>query len=123
LDYVKAGFTNETRTNWDNVSDDLVYEPPQDESKKGDSAHDPKLYAYKSSENCRRACKENVECYQWLWDERSCKLGKGFKLGHLRVAREGEAMFTSGWDFERIKDFVAKNTGCKAPLWEAYKTK
>ena len=51
--------------------DDLVYEPPQDESKKIDSAHDPELYAYKSPENCRRACKDIMECYQWLWDKRS----------------------------------------------------
>ncbi len=104
------------------MSDDIVYDPPKDDSKKGDPLRDPKLYAYKSVEDCKRACKENPECYQWLWDEKSCKLGKGFKLGHLRVAREGEAVFTSGWDFERMKEFVAKNTGCKAPLWEPYKT-
>ena len=39
--------------------------------------------------------------------------GKGFKLGHLRVAREDKAMFTSGWDLERMKDFVAKNISTK----------
>ena len=119
---MKLGFTNDSRTDWDNVSDDLVYDPLQSESKKGDSSHNPKFYAYKSLENCKRACKENLECFQWLWDERSCKLGKGLKLGHLRESREGEAKLTSGWDFERMKDFITENTGCKAPLWEAYKT-
>ena len=106
----------ESRKDWDNLSNDLIYDPPTEESEKTGSPLDPSNYAYKSLSNCRRACKENTECFQYLWDGRCCKLGRSFKLGGLRETAEGDVKFTSGWDWEGLKSLrlstAAVNNRC-----------
>jgi hypothetical protein len=110
------------REDWDNLSGDLVYESPdvQDEARQGGwwSRNDPKSYAYKSIDECIRACKENRRCFQYVYYGQTCKLSTSFHLGGKRLP-ESDVKFRSGWDLERIAQFQEDNSPCKGPLYKA----
>lgn len=74
-------------------------------------------HAHESFENCGKACEENPDCFQWVFYEKTCKLGASFRLGKYVAPKEdGEVVWKSGWNMERIRQWTDTNA-CQEPAW------
>jgi hypothetical protein len=114
------------REGWDNLSEDIKYQPPTDSDVKDSesffgwkSPSDPHSGAYKSLDDCRTACMEKPECFQFVYSDQKCYLSKSFKLGGRRKP-EKNVTWSSGWDLDRIEKFRRSHSPCKAPDYTAY---
>ncbi len=89
-------------------------EEPQDRTTK---YTDLEKHAHESFENCGKVCEADKQCFQWVFYEKTCKLGMSFRLGKYMAPNEnGEVVWKSGWKVERIREWTEKNA-CKEPLW------
>lgn len=83
-----------------------------------DKLSDVEKEAYKSFENCGEACKENSECFQWVWYDMTCRLQTSFRLGNYQAPSEdGKVVYKSGWMVDKINEWTAENT-CKEARWD-----
>jgi hypothetical protein len=91
-----------------------VEEEPQDRTTK---YTDLEKHAHESFENCGKVCEADEQCFQWVFYEKTCKLGMSFRLGKYMAPKEnGEVVWKSGWKVERIREWTEKNA-CQEPLW------
>jgi hypothetical protein len=123
--------TTDLRENWNNVSDDIIYIPP---NRKPQAREKHKLVparrqkdwekvAHTSLENCRTACEKTPTCFQFTYYyEETCWLSKSFKIGyptqHSVDRRENKV---SGWLTERIKEWVDEQGECTKLIWPQVK--
>jgi len=87
--------------------------------------YSPEKEAFKSFAHCRRACAVNMECFQFVHYERTCKLSVSFRLGaykapEIDVDEEGtvtrNVTFKSGGMMDRIRDWT-ENNACTVAEW------
>lgn len=119
------------RDDWNNVSKDVVYlgrEPNDDE--KGKAVPEEKKSevgkkAHASVEDCRAACEEMPECFQYQFaHEGKCSLSKSFKIGYPAKRDEDVAKRqTSGWLTGRIAAWVEEQGECAEAKWPEIKSK
>jgi hypothetical protein len=84
---------------------------------KRENISDIEKEAYKSFENCGEACKENPDCFQWVWYDKTCRLQTSFRLGAFKApSDDGKVVYKSGWMVDKINEWTAENT-CKKPQW------
>lgn len=99
------------RENWDGGRFD-AFDPPTE-------------LVIESSEECGRACDEDLSCLQWKWEGRDMK--KCTLLGSLQHGRERKEEkggnnqeawvdYTSGWVEQRIRDWK-ENQDCSKIEW------
>src|SRR5580700_1496427 len=105
----------ESRDDWDNMSDDCVYRPEDseeiDKQKPWEECNDLEREAHKSFDDCGRACKADVFCYQWSFYGETCAVARSFKLGqgkapvHNNANPDPNSRLRSGWDLDKINKF------------------
>ncbi|KAE9364076.1 glycosyltransferase family 31 protein [Stipitochalara longipes BDJ] len=73
--------------------------------------------AWRSFEDCRKVCQERKDCFQYVYYDKTCKLGLSFRLGkHVSPSEDGKIIYTSGWMVGRIREWTEDNA-CKRPEW------
>jgi hypothetical protein len=73
--------------------------------------------AYLSFEDCGAACKEDKECFQYVYYEQTCKLSHAFRLGKYKAPdSQGEVVWKSGWMLKKIRLWVEMNH-CQELEW------
>ncbi|KAI9804322.1 MAG: hypothetical protein M1833_007129 [Piccolia ochrophora] len=120
FDYSLKPFLTETLDDWHNRADDFQFYPPTydgERHKEPNSEHMTELQrvAWRSFEDCGKACEEHVECFQYVFEGDKCGLGRSFRLGEKRE-RDSDRSFKSGWNLERINHFRTEHE-CEGPQW------
>ncbi|KAI2624067.1 glycosyltransferase family 31 protein [Xylaria nigripes] len=138
----------ETRENWDNLSDDVCYINPdpeaqeradgsaRDHQKNEDEMSEIEKEAWKSPENCAKVCESEIpegdaddrekqlnrSCFQYRWHDEVCCTARSFKLGQPKTKPADEddvkAKWTSGWYMKGIHDWIDAAGECKEPAWK-----
>jgi hypothetical protein len=73
--------------------------------------------AWESFENCRKVCQEREKCFQYVYYDKTCRLGLSFRLGkHVSPSDDGKIIYASGWMVDRIRQWTEDNA-CKGPDW------
>lgn len=114
----------DVREDWDNASDDFFLldfnktDPEwevwrMDRSIREDEKTEAEKVAHTSWENCRAACLQRENCYQWYWHDEVCSMQTNFRLGRPMKKEEEEIhRSTSGWDIEKINKWIAEEGQC-----------
>ncbi|KAI9812717.1 MAG: hypothetical protein M1827_004473 [Pycnora praestabilis] len=121
FDHFAQAEIRDQRENWNNLAGDLTYKSR--EADQGQTYTDnswdalPELdkNAFTSYENCSAACHAKDECYQWMYQDRTCHMGTKITLGGRKVS-EGTNQYISGWNMEKISQFRQNLEPCK-PNW------
>ena len=71
--------------------------------------------AYKSFEDCGKACVEQDRCFQYTFRDGVCGFSYSYRLGYRRKPEDGKN-FKSGFAVEKIKKYVEANT-CEEVEW------
>lgn len=106
------------REDWDNLSDDQQYRAPgvKGDRQKPDSKQSAlEKVAYRSADDCRKACEEQARCWQYLFHNSVCGFSFSFRLGHKRE-KEDQGRFASGFMVDKIKKYMEENT-CEKIEW------
>lgn len=126
--FVELGL-KEFRLDWDNMSGDILYlnassgahsEEDIERARSGNDMSELEKDAHLSFHDCRLACLEFDDCYQFLYHDEMCVLNE--KFGHGRPAPWDEdspksERMMSGWNVERIRKWVAANKDCGPLQW------
>lgn len=109
------------RTDWSNLSDDIVYTPPPDNDKdklyngrKWSEYTDVERASPESPENCQKACEAGDACLQWQHHGNECNLHMSIRLGSSK--QEGGTKWVSGWQMDRIEKFQVVMKECKGSI-------
>ncbi|KHN94099.1 uncharacterized protein MAM_08029 [Metarhizium album ARSEF 1941] len=117
-----ANHLRESRSDWDNGSEDVYYldreaksygESELDKAKTGDLSAQERE-AHKSSAGCKEACYSQEDCFQWRHRDGICGLAYGkIRLGDA-VKGDGDEVTrsSSGWHMERINKWVDEQGSC-----------
>lgn len=117
------------REDWNNRADDRFYLDTKDESRKWDKwmldrmkkAKDYNQFekkAHKSFDDCAAACKSLSDCFQFLYKDGQCSIGKSFRLGQpVKKEKDQKKRPFSGWDVDHIQNFIKKQGDCKKIHW------
>ena len=116
------------REDWDNLSYDRYYLNASAgfsyESWEIDRAHyDGELTeleqrAHLSFEDCGRMCASKDECFQYRYQNGICGYARAFMLGKpMKREWEERRRWRSGWDLEKIRNWVAAHRECKEIYW------
>jgi hypothetical protein len=78
------------------------------------------MVAHRSWDDCEKSCKENKGCFQWVYREKQqkCNLAWSMRIGSrqpLDTIEEDRAR--SGWDIEKIWNWVEERGNCTMPEW------
>ena len=58
-----------------------------------------------SSSGCQEACKNFTSCFSWRFEEHSCSLDTGVKLGRAILSSQNHnSTITSGWMLDRLNE-------------------
>jgi hypothetical protein len=115
-----------TRDNWDNLCDDTFYlnETAKEYSdwQKGKQKSDPlseqEQRAHLSFVDCRIACHSVEDCLQFSFNDGVCMTSRSIKYGHPKEPSENvENQWMSGWDVEKISQWVAEHNDCADIPW------
>lgn len=71
--------------------------------------------AYKSFEDCGKACEEQDRCWQYVFHDGTCGFSFSFRLGYKKEKENGKS-FKSGFAVEKIKKYSETNT-CQSVEW------
>ncbi|KAK4185432.1 hypothetical protein QBC35DRAFT_439459 [Podospora australis] len=123
---------NETRKDWDNLSenqfylsDDVEYDDwMSGRIKPKDQYNEEEKNAHLSFEDCGRACKSlgPDECFQWRYKDGTCGFSNSFLLGHpVEKETEEKDRWISGWDMEKIDAWVERHATCDDIRWPKVK--
>ncbi|KAL9104070.1 MAG: hypothetical protein Q9187_008945 [Circinaria calcarea] len=111
------------RSDWNNLSTDIIYTPPP--ADKPDTKYNGQTWAEltdiqrsspDSPESCKTACDADKDCYQWMHMDRSCGIGRSFKMGGSKNMEQGRK-YVSGWKFGKIEAFEKEMGGCSKVDW------
>ena len=116
----------ETRDDWDNLSDDVMYLDPKARAyedwelgrAKKDGLNEAEKAAHLSPQHCRAACESLDDCYAYRFQNGICATSWAFKLGKP-VKRPGEEAqrYFSGWDVKKIQAFIQREGECTRWRW------
>lgn len=113
-----------TREDWDNGSDDWFYIDFDSEDQsweewrvnravEEDKKSEPEKTAHLSWEDCRAACLEHDECFQFSWHNECCAMHRSFKLGKpVKKDKEENMRTMSGWHLDKIQAWIDENGDC-----------
>lgn len=74
-------------------------------------------HAYESFEKCGKACEGAKGCFQWVYYDKTCKLGMTFRLGkYVKPSGDGKVIWKSGWMMTRIRKWTDENA-CTKSKW------
>lgn len=122
-----ALYLTDTRPDWDNWSDDVLYlnhsAGPYEEwqlnraKNDGDFLSDAERKAHQSFANCKMACRALHDCLQFTYYKGVCSISHALKHGDVRnrVSEDSE-QFMSGWNIPRISQWVKEQGDCKGPI-------
>jgi hypothetical protein len=105
------------REDWYNLSDDIFYRPPgvdEGRQKSPDDMSALEQSAYKSFEDCGKACEEQQRCFQYVYYDQTCGFSYSYRLGRSRMPESG-TNYKSGWAMDKITKDEA--TFCSTPEW------
>ncbi|RMZ78143.1 hypothetical protein DV738_g4051, partial [Chaetothyriales sp. CBS 135597] len=108
----------EVKDDWFNLSDDQFLLAPGEEGdrvKRVEDMNDADKVAYKSFDNCRKACSADIRCFQFAYIDGRCGFSFSYRLGGPRDAEDGKR-WMSGWDFETIHAYQEWNA-CMDTEW------
>ncbi len=118
------------REDWDNLSDDVFYLDRNAtdrtwEGSKLDRVKDPadmnalEKQAHLSFEHCKAACASLDErCFQFRYTDKTCSMSRAFKMGRpVKKDAEKEKRMVSGWDMEKISQWIDKQGECGEIKW------
>ncbi|KAI1759079.1 glycosyltransferase family 31 protein [Hypoxylon sp. FL1150] len=117
------------RDDWDNLSGDVLYLDPDVKHEKWQEDRARKLNqqmrvppvemdAHKSFYHCRRLCDTVPSCFQFSFHDGICAYSNSFALGKpVEKKDKEEQRWVSGWNVNRIREWVAKQGDCKEPVW------
>lgn len=121
---------------WDNLSEDTMYFNVNDTSrtwenwqinrmKKAEDYNDLERQAHLSVEDCQAACKslKADDCFQWKYSDGICYTRRAMSLGHPVKVKEGAKGMTSGWDVEKIAEWIEKEGECTKIYWPTVEEK
>ncbi|MCJ1418760.1 hypothetical protein MMC32_005111 [Xylographa parallela] len=108
-----------TRTDWTNLSDNVIYPPPTSEDP-------PRTYngltwaelgpversSPESADNCKKACDADDNCFQWQHHDQECALHHSIRIGESK--RGMQSTWVSGWKMDKIEKFQAEMGECKS---------
>ncbi|EFZ01365.2 glycosyltransferase family 31 protein [Metarhizium robertsii ARSEF 23] len=111
----------EARPDWDNLSEDVYYlnstRAEYDEwdlaKAKTENLSDAEADAYKSFDDCKKACLSMTNCFQFRYQNSIC--GISHKIKHGKPAKKGNddsKRYMSGWNVENIKKWVEEQGDC-----------
>lgn len=113
------------RADWDNLSDDTLYLDPDADHEEWEigRAHTEGLSplekkAHIGFEACRQACLAAVDCFQWRYHQGTCATSRTFKHGSpTEVEQRMGDKWISGWNVDKILDWVRTNDECGDFVW------
>lgn len=130
FEYFVEPVLSKQKADWDNLSGDMTYTKPikdhikenndwdwkndEEKQKMWDDLSEPLKKSVESVKECRKACTDNTECFQWTWHPGTCKLQKSIKLGRTVDAKTET---TSGWMLDRVKEFKKTRGSCEDAQW------
>lgn len=112
------------RDDWDNHSDDWYYIDLErkdhkwekwrvDKSPKPEDRSEAESVAHRGPDECRAACDERPECFQWSWSDESCAMKRTFRMGKpVRRGDDDKKRVFSGWNLGRIEKWTSGNAPC-----------
>ena len=107
------------REDWSNLSEDL-YTPDETKDFHGQKWHelsDLQRASPESSDNCKKLCESDPDCFQWEHQNNECRTSNSFKMGGSKKPVDGKRV-TSGWRFEKIGEFRKEMDECAGgPDW------
>lgn len=115
-----------TRVNWDNLSDDTLYFDAeagdytewQENHRKADGLNEEEERAHLSYDDCAAACHSVDGCMQFSFSDNVCSTSWTIKHGHpLEPRDEGHGQRISGWDIEKINNWVKDHDDCGEISW------
>ena len=107
------------REDWTNLSDDIVYTPSPDDP---DRTYNGRKWAElsqiqqaspASADNCKKACDEDDDCFQWQHHDKECALHHSIRMGG---SKKDAKSWVSGWKMAKINKFKEGMKECKAGL-------
>lgn len=102
-------FSAKTRENWNNADLD------------GFNEEDPNHKSNQSFESCKEYCHEHEKCFQFTWHGHHCWMSSVIRVGHHKDPdgehEEADRKYVSGWDIEKIRIFMGKNTCKDGAYW------
>ena len=113
------------RGDWDNTASDAEYYEPSEtddekEREKQNNWNDVERNAWKSYDECKKACTENNGCFMFKYgkNQKMCTLSWSFRLGGRQpLDTEEKDKLESGWLVDRIEQWVADRGNCTEPEW------
>ncbi|KAL1971374.1 hypothetical protein VTN77DRAFT_326 [Rasamsonia byssochlamydoides] len=119
-DYFVGHNLTAERDDWYNLSDDAMYRAPGvegDRQKPEEEMTALERLAYRSFEDCGRACEEHPRCYQFVHHDQECGFSFSYRLGGTRQPEGGsEKRYKSGWNLDKIARDREANP-CRSPQW------
>lgn len=125
------------RDDWDNQSDDRFYVDLNDTTREWEDWRKQRMKnqgkynelekkAHLSFDDCAAACKSLGidECFQYKFQAGICSISKAFRLGKPVKPESGDnkKRSISGWDVDKIRQWVEKQGDCKRVLWPDIKS-
>jgi hypothetical protein len=101
------------RDDWYNLSDDLMYRAPGVDGSRQKAPHEMSSLekeAYRSFEDCGRACEEHPRCFQFDFQDQTCGFSFSYRLGSRKMG------YRSGWNLQKIDMYRSENV-CHEPQW------
>ncbi len=128
--YFVQGYLSPKRNDWDNMSEDTFYIDTDDvtlevekwmteRAKNPKEMNDAEREAHKSFDHCFEACKSLPvsECFQFMYRGGICSTGRAFRLGKPVPKIRSKKRSISGWDMDKIRQWVADQGECKYAYW------
>lgn len=124
--FVASKLEQHHRLDWDNMSEEVLYMDVSEEGghedwqismAKTNDLSEVEAVAHHSFDDCRRACQEDDQCFQYAYRHEICALGHAFALGGPKPAEEGRDQWMSGWITDRIQAWVEENDECGEIVW------
>jgi hypothetical protein len=101
--------STERKEDWDNADWDGFNEENADHT------------SNQSFEDCRAYCHQHEKCYQFTWHAHHCWMSKAIRMGQPKdpdgAHEEIDRKYISGWDTEKIGNFVRDNTCGEGAHW------
>lgn len=111
----------EARPDWDNLSEDVyylnktraAYEDWELGRAKNDDLSAEEAEAYKSFDDCKKACLSMDNCFQFRYQNSICAVAHKFMHGKpVKKGDDDSKRYMSGWNVKKIKEWIEEQDDC-----------
>ncbi|OAQ73253.1 glycosyltransferase family 31 protein [Pochonia chlamydosporia 170] len=111
----------EARPDWDNLSEDVyylnktraAYEDWELGRAKNDDLSAEEAEAYKSFDDCKKACLSMDNCFQFRYQNSICAVAHKFMHGKpVKKGDDDSKRYMSGWNVKKIKEWIEEQADC-----------